>query len=218
MTKAGVYVLCGVLAAAALTVAALELSARPTPRTVNLTTVTANGVGIFAPWNDSSDPANPVGGFIQLMPIGGNVKVEPSYMLFYGAFNDNDGSLIDYGQGYIPASAVSVSGGSVTSGTAVIKLNVNTCMLPVTEFQIFNGDCGTIEFTFTETSGFYSTTNGTTTTVAGKFREVSSGTTQNGSALGSGNLLNFELSSASGNFYFVAIEQFSGVSVQITRP
>jgi hypothetical protein len=207
MKKAGVYVLWGVLAAAALTVATLGVSAQATP---NSTTITANGVRMLALWGNADGS-----GYVQLIPIGGHAAAEPSYYMMYGA-SSSDFSTNDSGQGFIPASAVSVSNSSIIKGNVVIKLNVDTCTLAATEFQTTDGACGTVGVTATEVPGFYYTTNGTTTTVVGKFREVSSGTTQNANATGGGNEIGFEFSPA--DIFFINIDQFSGVSVQITRP
>ncbi len=215
MRKLGVYLLYGVLAAATLTVAMLALSARPTPATVNSTTITANGVGSLAFWNDFSNPADPVFAYVQLIPIGGQAAAEPSYLMSYN-ISDANGTFNDAGQGFIPASAVSFSGGSIAKGNAVINLTVDTCTLPTTEFVTFGGPCGTVEVTSTEIPGFSYTVNGTTTTTIGTLREVFSGTSQNANALGSGNVVGFEFSSAELAIEF--INQFSGVSVTISRP
>ncbi len=176
------------------------------------TTFTANGVGSLTFWSDFSDPTDPVFGSVQLIPLGGQAAAEPSYEMSY-FISDGNGTFNDAGQGFIPASAVSVSGDSIVKGNAVIKLNVDTCTLPPNEFVTSGGPCGTVQVTATEIPGFTYTVNGTTTITIGPSREVFSGTTQNANALASGNVVGFEFSSAE----LVFINQFSGVTVTLSR-
>lgn len=213
MKKPGVYLLYGALAAATLTVAMLALSAQPTLATGTSTTVTANGVGFLALFSDFSNPADPISGYVQLIPIGGKAAAEPSYDMSY-SISDANGTFNDAGQGFIPASAVSFSGGSIVKGNAVITLNVDTCTLPTTEFATFSGSCGTVAVTSTEIPGFSQKVNGTTITTIGTLREVFSGTSQNANALGSGNVIGYEFPSAE----LIFINQFSGVTVTMSRP
>ncbi len=213
MKKPSVYLIYGLLAAATLTVAMLGLSARPTLATTNSTTFTANGVGILAFLSDFSDPTDPIFGYVQLIPLGGQAAAGPSYQMYYN-IGDANGTFDNSGQGVIPGTAVSFSGGTIDNGNVVIKLNVNTCALSPSEFVTSSGPCGTVEVTATEIPGFTYTVNGTTTITLGTSREVFSGTSKNANALASGDVVDFEFSSAD----LVFINQFSGVTVTVSRP
>lgn len=217
MRKAGVYLLYAMLVAAMLTLATPTLSAQPTPGTVNQTTITANGVGVTVFWTDFSNAADIVGGYVEVVPIGGKAAAEPGYLLYYGT-SDQLGQINDAGSGPIPGSAVSTSG-SIANGNAIITVNVNTCDLSA--FQTTNGTCGTVDITSTETPGFSYSTKGTSTLTfgthgTGTTRIATTGTTENGNAVSAGNVIGVPISSTDQELVFISV--FTGVQMTITRP
>lgn len=68
-------------------------------------------------------------------------------MLSYNVF-DFGGGYSAAGSGYIPASSVNESGGSINSGNVTFTLNVNTC--DVAGFTTNLGPCGTFNVTWVE--------------------------------------------------------------------
>jgi hypothetical protein len=105
--------------------------------------VITKGLGANGNISNMSNPADFVFGF-----VGIQLMSDPtSYMLFYEIF-DVAGTINDFGFGSIPASSVEVSGGSIDNGKAVVKLNVDTCL--VAGFTPTSGPCGVFDITWTE--------------------------------------------------------------------
>ena len=74
------------------------------------------------------------------------VRTNSGYMLSYNIF-DFGGGISAGGSGSIPASDVSISGGSVNSTKVTVALNVDTCAL---NFANSFGLCGPINMTWVE--------------------------------------------------------------------
>ncbi len=105
-------------------------------------TVTSHGLAAFGTLIDTNNPNDPVFAF-----VGVNQSDNSGWMLFY-SITDTQEQVNDSGFGLLPASSVSISGGSFNAGKAVITLNVNTC--DVEGFTTSSGNCGPFDITFTE--------------------------------------------------------------------
>ena len=151
----------------------------------------------------SSVIANGVGGSVELVDtnsIPGDqvfVFVSVTHAANVTFFNYNIGdsnfTVSDSGFGSIPASDVTVSGGSVKAGKAIITVNVNTCDVP--GFMTLSGTCGPFNVTWNEepvsVGGFFVTRGDTKFTLFGGGILVINGESANFGALATGTAKGF---------------------------
>jgi len=178
-------------------------------------TFISNGIAASANFIDFSNPSDVVLVNLTLFSVGEAASPAPKYVLSYFIFDVNN-TFNDVGFGFIPTASVNLSGGSITSGKTVLKLNVNTC--DVAGFTTSGGPCGAFDFTWTEAplAGFVTTSfRGTTVTIVGGVsKTVTNGTFQSMSALGTGSALGF----MSQFPVETALSQNSGVAITLSAP
>jgi hypothetical protein len=176
---------------------------------------TAHGIGSNNLFFDVSNPADPVFVFFSFAPF--SAKGNPATTDYFLSYNigDFNGTFADQGMGVIPLSTMNITG-MLDKGTAVAKLNVNTC--DVAGFTTISGNCGSFAITVTElpltflnesTRGTsVSSAGGITTTTHGSSAEFTSQTT--GTALG--------FAAPAGSSQFPGLVQFNGVTITFTHP
>jgi hypothetical protein len=127
-----------------LAVAAAVLS--PIPAQAASPVVVAHAFDANVGWFTLLDPNNPFS--LELVTFDVESTGNKSYMLGYSIF-DFGGGFSASGNGSIPASSVTVSGGSVNSGNLTVTLNVNTC--DVAGFTTLpSGTCGPFNVAWVE--------------------------------------------------------------------
>lgn len=136
-------------------------------------------------------------------------------MFTYTIF-DFGGGFSATGSGFVPASSVSVSGGSVNTGNVTFTLNVNTC--DVADFTTRLGPCGTFNLTWVEMPASV----GGSTVSRGDFQQttpgggkvVMNGNTETFSALMTGTALGFAVPTST----IGQLQKLTNVSVTFPAP
>ena len=161
--------------------------------------------------NDTSNPANPVSLFVEIVTFNGNGGQELNYNI-----NDANGTFFYSGFGPIPASSLNVSGGSLNTGKVTVTLNVNTC--DVANFTTFSGPCGTFDFTWVEVPpsvGGSSTFHGISVqNMPGGGKVMTNGTQLSVGSTATGTALNYNFDSLQG----AGLTEQTNVTVNITHP
>ena len=123
------------------------------------------------------------------------VQVESTktgYVLFYNIF-DFGGGISAGGSGPIPASSVTVSGGSVNTGKMTVTLNLNPCN---PGFANSYGPCGPINLTWVEqpasVGGSFATRGDSQQTFPGGAKVVTNGETVTFFAVTTGTALGYD--------------------------
>ncbi len=123
------------------------------------------------------------------------VSTNSGYTLAYGIY-DFGGGFSAAGSGSIPASSVSVSGGTVNTGKVTVTLNVDTCDL-TSGFTTGYGPCGIFNLTWVEESasvgGSTSTRGDSRQTIPGVGTIETNGQTEIFNAQTTGTELGFDL-------------------------
>jgi hypothetical protein len=141
------------------------------------------------------------------------VSTTNGYMLSYIVV-DFGGGFSASGFGSIPASTVTVSGGSINGGNVTVALNVNTC--DVTGFTTSYGPCGTFNLTWVEVpaAGSFATRGDTQQTLPGGGKVVTNGEQEIFNAVTTGTALGFDAPTPTGG---VLIKE-TNVTVTVTGP
>jgi hypothetical protein len=144
------------------------------------------------------------------------VSTNSGYTLVYGIY-DFGGGFSAAGSGSIPASSVSVSGGSVNTGKVTVTLNVNTCDL-ASLFTTSYGPCGIFNLTWVEepasVGGSTSTRGDSRQTIPGVGTVETNGQTEAFNAQTTGTELGFDLPPGT----IGQLVQQTNVTVTITAP
>jgi hypothetical protein len=174
-----------------LALVGIPLQAQSAGRTI---TFTSDGVTAFDQWIDLSNPADYVFGGVWFYSTGS--AAQPAYQLLY-EINDSTGNFFYLGQGSIPASSVTFSGGAITNGKMIVSIDVDTCQLDPTAFSYY-GPCGIVKATWTEVpghspTGFTSVFRGSHDIYSGSMTQHISGTVEQAVAVAQGTVLGFAL-------------------------
>jgi hypothetical protein len=150
--------------------------------------VVAHALVPLAFFEDTSNPADPVSAFVEVVTGKGGQQ------LFYN-INDQNGTFFYSGNGLIPASSLNVSGGSLklNTGKVIVTLNVNTC--DVAGVTTNSGPCGAFDVTWTEVppsvGGSFATHGDQQQTLPGGGKLVTNGSPLNVGATATGTALNY---------------------------
>jgi hypothetical protein len=135
------------------------------------------------------------------------------YMISYNVW-DFGGGFSAGGSGSIPASSVSVSGGSVNTAKVTVTLNVNTCDLA--GFTTNYGPCGTFNLNWVEVpasvGGSYATHGATQITFPGGSKVTTNGSLVSYSASTTGTALGFDAPAGTVGF----LTEETNVTVTVT--
>ena len=175
-----------------------------------VTSFTAHGIGSTNIFFDVSNPADPVFVFVAFEPFSakGNTTTT-DYFLSY-SMNDFNGTFFYQGSGVIPLSTVNITG-MLDKGTAVAKLNVNTC--DVAGFTTGSGPCGIFALIVTELplAVGSASTRGTSVSTFGGITTATNGSSEQFTSQPAGTALGFAPTFPS--TIFPGLVQFNGVTI-----